>query len=128
RLEACAQLRTSKRSACRAQPIRRRRGDLNRRRPAGRRRRDGADDRAVSRRRGDRFRRERDTFERHLFQASTAAAFYRLMAVLGVELVHNHADYRLMSRKALQALMEYNEANLFLRGLVSSMGLATEIV
>jgi len=73
---------------------------------------------------GVRETRSSDTF----FKRTTAAAFYRLMAVLGVELVHNHADYRLMSRKALQALMEYNEANLFLRGLVSSMGFATEIV
>ena len=50
------------------------------------------------------------------------------MAALGVRLVHNHADYRLMSRKALQALKEYDESNVFLRGLVSTMGFATQIV
>jgi polyisoprenyl-phosphate glycosyltransferase len=63
-----------------------------------------------------------------LFKRATAAAFYRLMAALGVQLVHNHADYRLMSRKALLALREHDEANLFLRGLVSTMGFATQIV
>ena len=73
---------------------------------------------------GVRERRSSDTY----FKRTTAAAFYRMMAVLGTELVHNHADYRLMSRKALQALREYDEANIFLRGLVSSMGFATEIV
>ena len=68
--------------------------------------------------------RSSDTF----FKRATATAFYRLMTALGVQLVHNHADYRLMSRKALEALKEYEEANLFLRGLVSTMGFATQIV
>ncbi len=62
---------------------------------------------------GVREKRSSDT----LFKRATATAFYQLMAALGVPLVHNHADYRLMSRKALQALKEYDEANVFLRGL-----------
>jgi glycosyltransferase involved in cell wall biosynthesis len=63
-----------------------------------------------------------------LFKRSTAEAFYKIMNVLGVGLVHNHADYRLMSRKAVQALRQYEEANLFLRGLVSTMGFTTAVV
>jgi glycosyltransferase involved in cell wall biosynthesis len=63
-----------------------------------------------------------------LFKRATATAFYRGMAALGVELVHNHADYRLMSRKAVSAHRRYEEANLFLRGLVSTMGFATATV
>jgi polyisoprenyl-phosphate glycosyltransferase len=63
-----------------------------------------------------------------LFKRATASAFYRGMAALGVPLVHNHADYRLMSRKAVSALRRYEEANLFLRGLVSTMGFATATV
>lgn len=73
---------------------------------------------------GVREERSSDSF----FKRATAAAFYKMMGALGVSLVHNHADYRLMSRKALLALREYEEANLFLRGLVSTMGFATQSV
>ncbi|WP_294534563.1 glycosyltransferase [uncultured Rhodoblastus sp.] len=63
-----------------------------------------------------------------VFKRSTAVGFYRIMNALGINLVHNHADYRLMSRKALRVLLEYNEVNLFLRGVVASMGFKTAIV
>ena len=56
------------------------------------------------------------------FKRKTALAFYRLMEKLGVETVYNHADYRLMSRRALDALSGYHEVNLFLRGLVPLIG------
>ncbi|MDQ6950939.1 MAG: glycosyltransferase family 2 protein [Mariprofundales bacterium] len=52
----------------------------------------------------------------------TASAFYALMARMGVNLLANHADYRLMSRRALDALAEYKESNIFLRGLVRELG------
>ncbi len=57
-----------------------------------------------------------------LFKRSTAQFFYRLMRWMGAEVVYNHADYRLMSRAALQALAEFEETNLFLRGLVPMVG------
>lgn len=57
------------------------------------------------------------------FKRGTAQAFYRLMAKLGAETVYNHADYRLMSKKALDALAECGEVNLFLRGMVPLIGL-----
>lgn len=65
-------------------------------------------------------RRERttDTF----FKKNTALAFYKLMNALGGDIVYNHADFRLMSRRTLQALMAYPERNLFLRGMVSALG------
>ncbi|HBC27034.1 MAG TPA: glycosyltransferase, partial [Ruminococcaceae bacterium] len=67
---------------------------------------------------GVRNKRETDTF----FKRTTAQGFYRFMQLLGVELVYNHADYRLMSRRALDALSEYRETNLFLRGIVPLIG------
>ena len=65
-------------------------------------------------------RRERttDTFSKK----NTALAFYKLMNALGGDIVYNHADFRLMSRRTLQALMAYPERNLFLRGMVSALG------
>lgn len=65
-------------------------------------------------------RRERttDTF----FKRNTAQAFYKLMNAMGGDVVYNHADFRLMSRRALVALMSYPERNLFLRGMVSALG------
>ncbi len=57
------------------------------------------------------------------FKRLTAEAFYHMMAALGVKVVFNHADCRLMSRRALQALFEYQEVNLFLRGIVPLIGL-----
>lgn len=56
------------------------------------------------------------------FKRGTARAFYRLMAALGVEMIPDSADYRLMGRKALEALSGYEEENLFLRGIVPSIG------
>lgn len=56
------------------------------------------------------------------FKRTTAHAFYRLMGWLGVELVSDSADYRLMGQRSLKALSHYDEANLFLRGIVPSLG------
>jgi glycosyltransferase involved in cell wall biosynthesis len=63
-----------------------------------------------------------------VFKRSTARGFYKLMNMMGVELVYDHADYRLMSRKALDALSEYREVNLFLRGIIPEIGLRTGYV
>ncbi len=57
-----------------------------------------------------------------VFKRTTAVAFYRLMQAMGVNLVFNHADFRLMSRRAIEALAKYPERNLFLRGMVPSIG------
>ena len=73
---------------------------------------------------GVRRERKTDTF----FKKHTAQAFYRLMQAMGGQVVYNHADYRLMSRRALQALMTFPERNLFLRGMVASLGFPTAIV
>ncbi|MDD3412134.1 MAG: glycosyltransferase family 2 protein [Eubacteriales bacterium] len=67
---------------------------------------------------GVRNKRESDTF----FKRQTALAFYRLMKGLGVDITFNHADYRLMSRRALDGLAEFREVNLFLRGLAPLVG------
>lgn len=56
------------------------------------------------------------------FKRASAQGFYRVMKMLGVDLVFNHADYRLMSRRALEGLLEFNEVNLFLRGIVPQVG------
>ena len=58
----------------------------------------------------------------------TAECYYRLMRMLGVNIVFNHADYRLMSRRAVEMLREYSETNLFLRGIVTLLGLKSTIV
>jgi len=63
-----------------------------------------------------------------LFKRFTAVCFYKLMQLMGVELVFNHADYRLMSKTALEALAQYREVNLFLRGLVPMIGFKTDVV
>ena len=70
---------------------------------------------------GVRRERKTDTF----FKKHTAQAFYRLMNALGGEVVYNHADFRLMDKRALQALLAYPERNLFLRGMVASLGFRT---
>lgn len=67
---------------------------------------------------GVRSKRDTDTF----FKRVTAEGFYHVMHKLGVDLVFNHADFRLMSRRSLDALLEYPEANLFLRGMVREVG------
>lgn len=56
------------------------------------------------------------------FKRGTAHCFYRLMRILGVELVSDHADYRLMSRRAVEALSQFREVNLFLRGMMPLIG------
>lgn len=67
---------------------------------------------------GVRDNRETDT----AFKRGSAQAFYRLMEAMGTESVFNHADYRLMSSRALSALSEFHEVNLFLRGMVPLVG------
>ena len=62
------------------------------------------------------------------FMKTTAGVFYKLMHLLGCKTITNHADYRLMSKKALDALAEFNETNLFLRGLIPTMGFQSDIV
>lgn len=62
------------------------------------------------------------------FKRFTAETYYRLMRVLGAEVVFNHADCRLMSKRALEALGEYPEINLFLRGIVPQIGYKTAVV
>ncbi len=60
-----------------------------------------------------------------IFKRSTADIFYRLLGFFGVELVHNHADFRLMSRRAIDALRDYREVNLYLRGIIPLIGFRT---
>lgn len=67
---------------------------------------------------GVRSSRAKDTF----FKRATAQGFYRFMQTMGVDIVYNHADYRLLSRRACQALLSYPEVNLFLRGIVPLVG------
>ena len=57
-----------------------------------------------------------------MFKRTTARCFYKMMRAMGVELVYDHADYRLMSRRAIEALADFDEVNLFLRGLVPLIG------
>ena len=67
---------------------------------------------------GVRSSRQTDTF----FKKFTAQGFYKIMKALGVEIVYNHADYRLMSKRALEGLEQFSEVNLFLRGIVPLIG------
>lgn len=67
---------------------------------------------------GVRSSRKKDSF----FKRFTAESFYRMMTWMGVEIVFNHADYRLMSRRVLMQLEHYKEVNLFLRGIVPLIG------
>ena len=60
-----------------------------------------------------------------LFKRLSAEGFYRLLRMLGVDIVFNHADYRLMSRAAIEALKRYDEVNLFLRGIIPQLGFKT---
>ena len=62
------------------------------------------------------------------FKRTTAVAFYKLMRAMGVEIVYNHADYRLMSKRAVEELKNYKEVNLFLRGIIPLIGFETSIV
>ena len=63
-----------------------------------------------------------DRKEDSFFKRFSATAFYRLMKILGVDIVYNHADYRLLSNRALGHLLEFSEVNLFLRGIVPLLG------
>lgn len=65
-------------------------------------------------------RRKRDTDS--FFKRVSAQMFYHLMQSLGAEVVYNHADFRLMSRRAVKALLQYSERNLFIRGMVKTLG------
>lgn len=62
------------------------------------------------------------------FKRSTALAFYRMMRAMHTGVVYNHADFRLLSQRAMQALVTYPERNLFLRGMVSAMGFPSAMV
>lgn len=73
---------------------------------------------------GVRSSRETDTF----FKRFTAKSFYKVLGKMGVETVYNHADYRLMSKRALDAFSEFKEVNLFLRGMVPLVGFKTASV
>ncbi|WP_301845005.1 glycosyltransferase family 2 protein [uncultured Ruminococcus sp.] len=73
---------------------------------------------------GVRSDRETDT----IFKRCTAQGYYKFMSGMGGELVYNHADYRLMSRRALDGLAEFGEVNLFLRGIVPMIGYRSDIV
>lgn len=73
---------------------------------------------------GVRNKRNTDTF----FKRTTALGFYKLMQAMGVNIVFNHADFRLMSKRALKALSRYHERNLFLRGMVPTLGFRSTCV
>lgn len=73
---------------------------------------------------GVRSARTTDTF----FKRTTAEGFYKVMKALGVEIVFNHADYRLMSKRAIEELANFKEVNLFLRGIIPLIGFRTSIV
>jgi len=68
--------------------------------------------------------RQSDTF----FKRWTARVFYRFLGMLGVEIVRDHADFRLMSKRVLEVLADYQEANLFLRGVVPTIGFPSAVV
>lgn len=73
---------------------------------------------------GVRKERKTDTF----FKRTTAQVFYRLMGLMGVKTVYNHADFRLMSRRAVEEFSKYKETNLFLRGMMPLIGYQTDCV
>lgn len=73
---------------------------------------------------GVRSNRESDSF----FKKSTAETYYRVLKWMGVEVVHNHADYRLISNRALEVLEQYEEVNLYLRGLIPLVGFKSTCV
>jgi polyisoprenyl-phosphate glycosyltransferase len=70
----------------------------------------------------------RDRGSDSAFKRGTARAYYRLLRLLGVEVVHDHADYRLMSRRAVAHLLDYAEVNLYLRGILPLLGLRSAVV
>lgn len=73
---------------------------------------------------GVRKERKTDTF----FKRTSAQAFYKLMNLMGVKTIYNHADFRLMSRRAVEEFSKYGETNLFIRGMVTLIGYRTDSV
>jgi glycosyltransferase involved in cell wall biosynthesis len=73
---------------------------------------------------GVRKKREQDT----VFKRLTAESFYRAMRVMGAETIYNHADFRLLSRRAIEALKDFREVNLFIRGIVPLIGYRSGVV
>lgn len=73
---------------------------------------------------GVRSKRETDTF----FKRFTAEAFYKILNKMGAKVIFNHADFRLMSKRALEAFSQYKETNIFLRGMVPMVGYKSDIV
>jgi hypothetical protein len=73
---------------------------------------------------GVRCARETDSF----FKRFTAEGYYKLLALMGCNVVFNHADYRLLSKKALDALSEYGESNMFIRGIIPMLGFKSSTV
>ncbi len=73
---------------------------------------------------GVRKERKTDTF----FKRTTAQAFYKLMAFMGVKTVYNHADFRLMSKRAVEHFSKFKETNMFLRGMVPLIGYQSDSV
>ena len=73
---------------------------------------------------GVRKERKSDSF----FKQKTALLFYSIMTKMKINIIHNHADFRLCSKRVIDALSEYNEVNLFLRGIIPSIGFSNEIV
>ncbi len=73
---------------------------------------------------GVRSERQNDTF----FKRTSAVLFYHILTIMGVDIVFNHADYRLMSRRAIEELKAFGEVNLFVRGIVPLLGFGREIV
>lgn len=73
---------------------------------------------------GVRKKRDSDTF----FKRATAEGFYKFMRWMGVDIIENHADFRLMSKRALSWLKEFEEVNLFLRGIIPLIGLKSDVV
>lgn len=73
---------------------------------------------------GVRSKRATDT----LFKRFTAVSYYRLLRLMGVEVVYNHADYRLLARCVIEALRQYEENNLFLRGIIPTLGFRSTTV
>jgi glycosyltransferase involved in cell wall biosynthesis len=71
-----------------------------------------------------RSKRDQDSF----FKRLTAESYYKVLAFLGVQIIYNHADFRLMSRRAIETLREYEETHLFLRGLIPQLGYRTSTV
>ena len=73
---------------------------------------------------GVRSARKKDTF----FKKTTAQGYYKLLKAMGVDITYNHADYRLMSKRALDGLESFKEVNIFLRGIVHMIGYKSDIV